>query len=513
MDIARFLTRVDKHCRYSTPEPALPSDSRKLTGQQHKPDGLEYVWVDTCCIDKSSSAELTQAINSMFAWYQRANICLVYLSDVVSHADTGSAHVAIKDSLWFRRGWTLQELIAPKSMVIFDSTWHLIGEKDDLLDELAQITLVSRDVLSHKSALSSVCVAQRLSWASNRDTTRVEDQAYCLLGILEINMPLLYGEGVKAFYRLQEEVLRSINDLSIFSWSPNADLVDDYCGFFAESPKDFSSCSTMQLVAGAALEDIPIFFSSRGVEITIPEYILVSDFENTPIQYQYALKINCKTPDTDLDFLTVPMRKIGPNVFLRTRWVDTNSFEPVPVKFRENERKDLVLVTRLPKTDVHADIVSSSRHTQVDIEFLGWNPQENTREVPTKAWDIQDQAFFGTGSSLHNWAGVSFDDLAFFVCIWSKVGDIWDIEGFLSDNSSEAMGRVWRDLFLYADTFGFRARSVRDMMGGIQGRKRGRLRFLDSGRSREISFVCRPRPSLAVCSGPRWVVELRELKA
>ena len=513
MDIPRFLTRASKHCWYGTSKLPLTSDSRKLTGQQHKPDALEYVWVDTCCIDKSSSAELTQAINSMFMWYQNANICFVYLNDVTNDAETGPIHVAINDSHWFRRGWTLQELIAPTSMVFFDSNWDVIGEKCDLLDELSQITLVSRDVLSHESALSSVCVAQRLSWASNRNTTRVEDQAYCLLGILEINMPLLYGEGVKAFYRLQEEVLRSINDLSIFSWSPKADLADEYCGFFAESPKDFSSCSTMQLVSGAALEDIPISISSRGVEIMIPEYILVSDFENNPIQYQYALKINCKTPDTELDFLTVPMRKIGPNVFLRTRWVDTNSFEPVPVNFLENERKDLVLVTKMPKTDVHTDIVSSSRHTQVDIEFLNWNAETKTREVPTKAWDVQDHAFFGTGSSLHNWAGISFDDLGFFVCIWSKVGDAWDIEGFLSDNSSEAMDRVWRDLFLYSDTFGFRPRSVRDMLGGIRGRKRGRHRFQDSGSFREISFVCRPRPSLGVCSGPRWVVEIRELEA
>jgi hypothetical protein len=191
-------------------------------------DGLEYVWVDTCCIDKSSSAELTEAINSMYQWYQGSAICYAYLSDVQLQSrrkafvsdvrlDGSSRISAVAESLddvlvdkidtskWWTRGWTLQELIAPRIIQFFGSrsgVWHRIGDKTSLISLISRRTGIHPDVLGG-SDVRQCSVAMRMSWAADRETTRIEDLAYCLLGIFGVNMPLLYGEGKKAFLRLQ----------------------------------------------------------------------------------------------------------------------------------------------------------------------------------------------------------------------------------------------------------------------------------------------------------------------
>nr|CEG03758.1 unnamed protein product [Fusarium acuminatum CS5907] len=211
-------------------------------------DDLEYVWVDTCCIDKTSSAELTEAINSMFLWYQKASACYVHLADKI----TGSPLVNCR---WFTRGWTLQELIAPGSMTFFSRNWVPIGTKKGLLKQLATITRIDMDILSHNVPVSSACMAKRLSWAANRKTTRVEDMAYCLLGICDINMPMLYGEGQAAFRRLQEEIIKSTNDLSLLAWTSANPSEEEYCGFLAESVRHFASCSEMYSITDSLLDE------------------------------------------------------------------------------------------------------------------------------------------------------------------------------------------------------------------------------------------------------------------
>jgi hypothetical protein len=180
-------------------------------------NGYEYIWIDTCCIDKTSSAELSEAINSMFRWYQDADICYAYLSDVeVSIAEPRvemidpATEAILHRSRWFTRGWTLQELIAPRDIQFFTKDWTSIGNKLDsqfawLLEE---ITGIGVSILRGSSALDEVSVAGKMRWASSRRTTRAEDIAYCLMGIFDVNMPLLYGEGPKAFIRLQEEILK-----------------------------------------------------------------------------------------------------------------------------------------------------------------------------------------------------------------------------------------------------------------------------------------------------------------
>ena len=186
-------------------------------------DGLAFAWVDTCCIDKTSSAELSEAINSMFQWYESAAVCYVHLGDLATgYRQLAGSPPLVSDMArcrWFTRGWTLQELIAPCILVFFDAAWARIGNKQTLSAELARITEIEEAVLLNEKDPSLVSVCERMCWAGRRETTRMEDMAYCLLGIFDINMPLLYGEGYKAFQRLQVEIGRKTVDASLFAWS------------------------------------------------------------------------------------------------------------------------------------------------------------------------------------------------------------------------------------------------------------------------------------------------------
>ena len=180
-------------------------------------DGYRYLWVDSCCIDKTSSSELSEAINSMYAWYQGADVCYSYLADVPAKPDTREEGSAFRRSRWFERGWTLQELIAPRNLIFLSDRWTVLGSKEGFADLVNAVTGISVEVLCNRRSLSEFSVAQRLSWAARRETTRVEDRAYSLLGIFDIHMPTLYGEGERAFQRLQEEILRRVSDQSIFA--------------------------------------------------------------------------------------------------------------------------------------------------------------------------------------------------------------------------------------------------------------------------------------------------------
>jgi Heterokaryon incompatibility protein (HET) len=167
--------------------------------QQAQRHGISYFWVDTCSIDKSSSAELSEAINSMFRWYSAAVKCVVYLSDVSIH----DYETTFSKSRWFTRGWTLQELIAPASVEFFSCEGELLGDKTSLGRLIHDITGIALPALGG-DPLSQFAVDERLSWIKERETKRDEDLAYCLLGIFDVFMPLIYGEGrEKAFLRLR----------------------------------------------------------------------------------------------------------------------------------------------------------------------------------------------------------------------------------------------------------------------------------------------------------------------
>ncbi|KAL2206723.1 HET-domain-containing protein [Sarocladium strictum] len=173
--------------------------------------GIEYAWVDTCCINKDSSAELSEAINSMYQWYKNAAACIVYLDDVTETVmDCGQ----VRSSRWFTRGWTLQELLAPTVVTFYNKEWTRIGTLREDATCISEITGINWKFLYFKylnipDEIESASVAQKMSWAAKRQTTRSEDMAYCLMGLFDVNMPLLYGEGgEKAFCRLQEEILK-----------------------------------------------------------------------------------------------------------------------------------------------------------------------------------------------------------------------------------------------------------------------------------------------------------------
>ena len=252
----------------------------------------QWIWIDTCCIDRRSSAELSEAINSMFAWYKKSEECYVYLVDVPAEADSKTFMKKFRRSEWFRRGWTLQELIAPGYVHFYDQAWAAVGTRDSLGQEISSITGIAVDHLSIGSTYytngsfpvskigRALSIAKRMSWASRRVCTREEDMAYCLLGIFKINMPLLYGEGgLNAFRRLQLEVLKTSDDESIFAWysvtylSPDEELI--YSRYQFGHPSVVHEPNLLEIVHRANLDQTPgqllapspaYFIQSRSIE-------------------------------------------------------------------------------------------------------------------------------------------------------------------------------------------------------------------------------------------------------
>ena len=226
-------------------------------------EGYNYVWIDTCCIDKTSSAELSESINSMYRWYREAQVCYVYLADFSLTESQDGNGTPFRSSRWFTRGWTLQELLAPKYVIFYDRDWIEIGSKVFLRGELSEICRISED---HIWKPQDASVATKMSWASRRETSREEDIAYCLLGLFRVNMPLLYGEGKNAFYRLQCEIIHSSPDESIFAWmDPNL----SYGGLLAREPRAFEGSNEVVPVQLRDRIRKPYFIVNRGLSIEL----------------------------------------------------------------------------------------------------------------------------------------------------------------------------------------------------------------------------------------------------
>ncbi|KAK3376313.1 heterokaryon incompatibility protein-domain-containing protein [Lasiosphaeria ovina] len=246
--------------------------------------GFSHAWVDTCCIDKTSSAELSESINSMFHWYRSAAVCIALLEDLDGGGGGGGGDgdgdgLATEEQLrpcrWFTRGWTLQEMIAPVFVEFYDKRWKLRGTKGQLISPLHAITRIDEDVLNGAAdplSLQSVAAARRMSWAADRTTTRVEDLAYCLMGIFGLNMPLLYGEGPKAFQRLQEMIVRTSGDMSVFAWHDPFEAFalggSSFRGLFAAHPSQFRSCTTIETIHDPVIPAPSIAVTNAGIEFT-----------------------------------------------------------------------------------------------------------------------------------------------------------------------------------------------------------------------------------------------------
>ena len=237
-------------------------------------DGWTYVWIDSCCIDQKSSAELSEAINSMYRWYRDAVVCYAYLADVsvVGRSDDDShgprRRKKLRESRWFTRGWTLQELLAPRFVVFYDRDWIDVGTKHSLRHLLAEATGVETGHLFEPGPASA---AAKMSWASSRETTRPEDVAYSLLGLFDVNMPLLYGEGAaKAFERLQHEIIRSGDDESIFAWlMPWHHSGPFYGGMLAPSPECFSRSGDIVCIGLPGFYGPRVTLSSSGISLEL----------------------------------------------------------------------------------------------------------------------------------------------------------------------------------------------------------------------------------------------------
>ena len=369
---------------------------------------LDYAWIDTCCIDKSSSAELSEAINSMYRWYERSTVCFAFLADLSPPASTGledDIGPALRKCRWFTRGWTLQELIAPATVHFFDQCWTFRGSKETLVRELTAITAISEDVLLYNTPLPSLPVARKMSWAAHRETTRIEDTAYCLLGLFGVNMPLLYGEEQKAFRRLQEEIIRSIVDRSIFAWElsdPSATTDSPLaCGLLAWSPLAFSAMT--DFVSNDYSEPHEVSVTNLGLRTSST----ISRFLLTDGQHHYALPLNGRSekaePEDREQSYGVILRKCGPDYFVRENPAKLILGDFRRVIFVRGVVYLLTDVSQLPQD-------SSSFHTremslilrQVRRYALRVRLPEATIAYdvcPSARWDLQDELFFVSSSS------------------------------------------------------------------------------------------------------------------
>ena len=268
---------------------------------------FQYGWVDTCCISKENSSVLSEAINSMYRWYQGSKICIAYLEDVPEKKLT--------DSDWFDRGWTLQELIGPKAVVFYDHDWNFIGTKTKLIAELSWKTRIPESVLSHTIEPSACSIAQRMSWAANRVTTRVEDRAYSLMGLFDVNMPMIYGEREKAFLRLQQHIVQKSKDESLFAWAMDfPGNKRTYSGLFAPSPLAYASCSDVVQTQGSR------GFSESNGELSI----LSSISPHIPETYSALLHCTNRSSPDSRTFILIARTSIK-GEFVRVRGVDSVS--------------------------------------------------------------------------------------------------------------------------------------------------------------------------------------------
>lgn len=321
--------------------------------------GISWMWIDSCCIDKTSSKEEQESINSMFKWYTEALVCYTYLFDVRSNPSTAGGPQMFYDSrtrkpsVWFTRGWTLQELLAPSNMQIYDTDWKLMGTKRKLAPLLEQITGISASYLTGAEDFRMACIAAKMSWMAGRTTGREEDMAYSLLGVFGITMSVQYGEGKAAFMRLQEALIAK-NDESLFAWKmppggPGADfkikpdstvdLGPNEWGLLAPSPAWYKGCGKLTTQSKKVMRHRGGFtrtpqgisgpFSKKehyttavlsGLTIVgvIPFQIWLAVRERTTLKYT----LNCWEPSESGSLRAVqlylrPVRR-DPRIFIRT---------------------------------------------------------------------------------------------------------------------------------------------------------------------------------------------------
>ena len=311
--------------------------SARLAAQE----GLKYMWIDTCCIDKSSSAELSEAINSMFRWYLLSTVCYAYLADVdASPSNPDTTEDQLRQCRWFTRGWTLQELIAPGKLVLLDKSWTPFGTRASFVSTISNISEIPQHLLvsnaQHTSedpntgilrSLFRVSVSTRLSWAGRRQTKRVEDEAYSLMGLFGINMPLLYGEGKNAFWRLQIEIIRTSDDQSILAFrNPYRVYLRGRQHILAVSPSWFLSDIA---VTRLPHEVTPMSWVNKGLELDVLlcSGQVMDTIDGTGHKYPYYVGIlQCGIKNNHLSRTGLLLRPLE-NVNISSNWKRPHYFE------------------------------------------------------------------------------------------------------------------------------------------------------------------------------------------
>ncbi|KAI3318791.1 HET-domain-containing protein [Xylariaceae sp. AK1471] len=283
-------------------------------------DGLQYVWCDTNCIDKSSSAELSEAINSMYAWYRDSVVCYAYLADA---DDTPNSFV---ESRWFTRGWTLQELLAPSKVIFFNKHWAVLGDRKDLAEIICDVTRIHIGALRDRNTVSKHSIAQRMSWAADRQTSRQEDTAYCLLGIFEVNMPLLYGEGLQAFRRLQHEIIKVSDDQSILVWVLPTSADYRWTSALAPHPTAFKFSGSVVRSLGSGR--VPYSVMNLGISMSLPTIrtrnigiILVGLNCSRELSKKLPIEVKSHGEKNGRCFrIWIPLRHMGDETYMRGHW-------------------------------------------------------------------------------------------------------------------------------------------------------------------------------------------------
>ncbi|KAL8376059.1 hypothetical protein RB595_007259 [Gaeumannomyces hyphopodioides] len=372
---------------------------------------IKWAWVDTCCIDKSSSAELSEAINSMYKWYNKAKVCFVFFADLDSHSEPEELEEALGRCRWFTRGWTLQELIAPEKIEFYNRHWRNVGSKATLqkaLDKASGIRNLYQ--MGGYRMPQEVAVAERMSWASRRQTTRVEDMAYCLLGIFDIHMPLLYGEGEKAFQRLQEAILKRSNDTSIFCISAQHAREFGFYGadgwdVLATSPKAFDGLPDVvppSLFVNKRWSQTTFSVTNRG--LLVQNAYLIPCSGNCAAGSYYVLELNCtQEVGNSWQQSVMFLRWISPSCYMRIQ-----GDRPLPRCVITGDGADSQMgltedfyiltwdaYTESWKRDVYSYIRSSD-----SVELEPGPPLSQLRMVqasPPQYWDVAARRFMGAG--------------------------------------------------------------------------------------------------------------------
>ncbi|KAF6811506.1 HET domain-containing protein [Colletotrichum sojae] len=337
--------------------------------------GFSYVWVDTCCINKQDFSELTEAINSMFKWYADAT-----------------------------RGWTLQELIAPNRVEFFDGAWNAVGTREELADAILHRTDIDVSILRERSYVTGMGVREhlddfpvgvRMSWAAGRVTTRVEDRTYSLMGLFNVNMPLLYGEGDRAFVRLQEEIIKESNDMTLFAWTSDIGSIQykGTRGILASSPDNFEPPAYSTLVFTRRPELNPEFMATnKGVKISAETYRDSGSLRDLlDPEFYHILPLGCRwsrrAPGSELGIL---LHDRGDGIWLRAE-VD------VLLEVPPGGARTLGTLFIRKYGDLSRESLLMRSSPPNEIHFITSPEVQLWEAVPKERWSVQDARFLTAG--------------------------------------------------------------------------------------------------------------------